>query len=71
MANKGPNTNSSQFFMTFAATSWLTGKHTIFGEVIDGSEVLDAVENAPLGARDKPVEDIVMQKVTIERGATE
>lgn len=71
MANAGPGTNGSQFFITFAPTSWLTGKHTIFGEVIDGEEVLDAIEKAPIGPRDKPIDDIVMQKVTIERGAAE
>ena len=71
MANAGPGTNGSQFFITFAPTGWLTGKHTIFGEVVEGAEVLDAVENAPLGARDKPIEDIVIQKVTIERVVVE
>ncbi len=71
MANAGPGTNGSQFFITFAATSWLTGKHTIFGEIIDGEEVLDAIEVAPIGPRDKPIDDIVIQSVTIERGAAE
>jgi cyclophilin family peptidyl-prolyl cis-trans isomerase len=71
MANAGAGTNGSQFFITFAATSWLTGKHTIFGEVIDGNDVLDAIEIAPIGPRDKPLDDIVIQSVTIERGAAE
>jgi cyclophilin family peptidyl-prolyl cis-trans isomerase len=71
MANAGPGTNGSQFFITFKATPWLTGKHTIFGEVVEGEEVVDAVEAAPTGPRDKPVEDVVISKVTIVRGEAE
>ena len=57
MANSGPNTNRSQFFITTAETPWLNMRHTIFGEVISGMEVLRAIENTPTGAHDRPVEE--------------
>ena len=66
MANAGPNTNGSQFFVTVAATPWLTGKHTVFGEVVEGMEVVDAISRVPTGAMDRPREDVVLQQVTIE-----
>ena len=66
MANAGPNTNGSQFFIvTTEAASWLDGKHTVFGKVTGGMEVVDAIEGTPTGAGDRPREDAVMEKVTV------
>ena len=60
MANAGPNTNGSQFFLCFIKTEWLDGKHVVFGEVSKGLEVLDLIEGAQLGPGDKPVKPIVI-----------
>ena len=66
MANAGPNTNTSQFFITLVPTPWLDGKHTIFGKIITGMEVLISIGNVKTGPGDKPINDIVMESVTIE-----
>jgi len=67
MANSGPNTNGCQFFITVAPTQWLTGKHTIFGEVVEGQAIVTKISLVPRGGQDKPHKPVVLESVVIER----
>lgn len=67
MANAGPNTNGSQFFITLKETPWLDGRHTVFGKVIKGMDVVKAIGKVQTNQQDRPLKDVVMEKVTIEK----
>ena len=65
MANAGPNSGGSQFFVTLAATPWLDGKHAVFGKVVDGLDVVEKIGKVKVGGQDRPVEEVRMEKVTV------
>ncbi|MCZ6872027.1 MAG: peptidylprolyl isomerase [bacterium] len=65
MANSGPNTGGSQFFITLVATDWLDGRHAVFGKVVDGIDVVSSIGNVQTGPQDRPLEDVIINEVTI------
>ena len=67
MANAGPNTNGSQFFVTVAATPWLDNRHTVFGRVVEGQEIATKISEVPRDANDRPRQPVILKKVVIER----
>ena len=68
MANAGPDTGGSQFFITLAATPWLDDRHAVFGRVTEGMSVIETIGSVPTDANDRPVEDVRMESVTVQDG---